>query len=173
MQLLKALLLLTTTTTALVLPRQNSQIYKDLTAINTKVKSLTTSVNSWNGADLVAALPINTAATAVKTEIDAAAGRTPSAPAISNSEADAILKFIDSSLKPSVKAAADAVSAKAGSFKTVGAASIVSGTLAGLETSTEAYGKALIAKAPSGVKSKAHTALNTIVGYITAAQGKF
>ncbi|KXT13210.1 hypothetical protein AC579_2577 [Pseudocercospora musae] len=171
---LQALLLFTTTTSAaLIVPRQNSQIHKDLETINTKLQSLTSSVNAWDGADLAAALPINSAATDVKTEIDAAAERTPSDPAISDSEATAILQFIDSSLKPSVKAAADAVSAQAANFKTVGVASIVSSTLAGLKTSTEAYGKVLIAKAPSGVQSQAQAELDTIVGYITAAQGNF
>ncbi|EME80554.1 uncharacterized protein MYCFIDRAFT_212079 [Pseudocercospora fijiensis CIRAD86] len=168
------LLLFSTITSALtVIPRQNSQVYNDLTSINGKVQSLTASVNSWNGADLAGALPINTAASDLKSEIDTATANTPSYPEISDAEADAILNFIDSNLKPSVKAAADAVSAKAGNFKAVGVASIVSSTLADLKASTQAYGNALIAKAPSGVKSQAQTELDTIVGYITAAQGSF
>lgn len=154
-------LLFATSVCASVLPRQASTIQTDLNNINSGVTDLKNSVNSYNGG-LFAALPIQSKASDLQKEIDSATDDANASPAIGESDSASIVAYIQNTLEPNIDSTLDALVAKKSQFASAGLTNTVKTTVSNLQTSTNNYGMALLAKAASGSQSAGQAVLAKI-----------
>lgn len=154
----KSLIVLATSVVAAVVPRDAAKIQSDLQTINSDTQALTKAINNYSGGGLAAALPVANAESTLDKAIKSATSDANSLSTVSDSDANAIIGYINQTLEPSIAGSIDAIIAKKAAFTSGGIAGIVSGDLKSLQSDAAALGKALVAKSPSGESSAASSA---------------
>jgi hypothetical protein len=160
-------LVLALTTTALcrivVVPQQRdvSDVLAELADIDTATNSLTSTVNAWDGS-LLGALSIQTAATAIGTQIDEAESEAETESVADSADSATVIAYITDTGEPDIAAALNALVARVADFESLGITSVVLSSLNSLKSKNDAYGATLLGITSSDQVANAQTALDRI-----------
>ncbi|KAG6363127.1 hypothetical protein INS49_008222 [Diaporthe citri] len=152
--------------------RDTAETLANLKGIDNSTRSLTTTVTSWDGS-LLGALGIQSAATAVGTQIDNANTAASDEPQASSADSQTIITYVTGTLTPDIQASLTALTNRKADFQSLGITSIVLSTLQSLQSKSAALGTTLVNIASADQKAAAQSAADAINAAFAAAVTAF
>jgi len=134
----------------------------NLQTIDTDTRALIRAEQSYNGG-LFAALSVKNAADKVDQDIKSATSDAQSSAPLSESEAQAAIDYVNSTLEPDVAKAIDVIISKKANFQKDGLTGTVRDELSTLRADTQTYGEALKGIAPADKQAGADAALAKVI----------
>ncbi|KAJ7727764.1 hydrophobic surface binding protein [Mycena metata] len=153
--------------------RTVAQVEADIASISAQVTTLDNNINAFpnTGGSLVAALAIHTDATSLETTLNQGTTDVKSTGTFDETDGNTILNSVEA-FEPTILDALKGIAAKEPAFAALpigGIPALILADLKTLRTDTAAFAQALIAAAPTDLKSEATTIANTIDAAFAAA----
>ncbi|KAL9616585.1 MAG: hypothetical protein Q9160_008565 [Pyrenula sp. 1 TL-2023] len=162
MHFLAPVLLFSATISAISIPRLSSkrdtaETLRNLQAIDTATRQLTTTVQQYDGS-LLGALGINGASQNLGNQIDSANAAAQDEPPTSSADSQTIITFITGTLEPDIAASLNALVAKKPQFDNIGLSGLVLTNLQSLRQKTASYSATLVGIASADQAANARAA---------------